>query len=539
MNSKYLLFSVIGLAAASLTGCYEMDTLPLDQYLTDQQKVEAKENNPEMAQASITGITGLFSTYNTNFSDETHSDFGIAADMLNSDCRGIDMVNPIIGYNWFLQAGRMSDCSPTSNATVMIWGNSYKQIFAANAALTALPEGSEDPTLQFYQAQAYAMRAYDYFILAQTYQFTYKGNEQKPCVMLITEKNQNDAALNGAPRATVQAVYDQIISDLNKAVDLLTSSGVKPEQVLSSKPKRFVSLATAYGLRARVNLVMNNWEAAADDAQAAIDNFSGRPLSLAGASVPGFNTLDASNWMWGIAIAPTDRVVTSGIVNFPSHMGSLNYGYATVGAYRALSKKVYEAIPETDVRKGWFTNAEGISANLNAEQQAYVSDWAVDAEKNVIPYIQVKFAPYQDIVGNSENASDIMLMRVEEMYYILAEATAMNGGDGASILTAFVSGYRDPSYSFAGSGEAVQEECWNQRRVEFFGEGLATFDLMRLKKPFDRRGAGWAKDYVYNIAPDDPVLLYPIPETEVNGNKLFTTGENNPSASMPKPVADI
>ena len=34
------------------------------------------------------------------------------------------------------------------------------------------------------------------------------------------------------------------------------------------------------------------------------------------------------DWLWGIYIAETDRVVTSGIVNWISHMGSLNYGYA-------------------------------------------------------------------------------------------------------------------------------------------------------------------------------------------------------------------
>lgn len=32
--------------------------------------------------------------------------------------------------------------------------------------------------------------------------------------------------------------------------------------------------------------------------------------------------------MWGIIISETDRVVTSGIVNWISHMGSFNYGYA-------------------------------------------------------------------------------------------------------------------------------------------------------------------------------------------------------------------
>lgn len=70
--------------------------------------------------------------------------------------------------------------------------------------------------------------------------------------------------------------------------------------------------------------------------------------------------------MWGILITEQDRVSTTGICNFPSHMGSLNYGYASVGGWRRISPKLYSEIPASDVRKGWFLNGEGVSANLPA-----------------------------------------------------------------------------------------------------------------------------------------------------------------------------
>lgn len=531
MKSKYLILSVLGLAAsASLTGCYEMDTVQLNQYLSDDQKSEAKEANPELAQSSITGITGVFSTYNTNFSEETHSDFGFPSIMLDRDSRAVDMVGIVTGYNWFSAEAQMNDATPTADGTIMIWNNCYKQIRSANSALAGLPAETEDPTRQFYIAQAKAIRAYDYMVLAQTYQFTYVGNEDKPCVMLITEENEADYAANGSTRATVEAIYGQIMKDLNDAVALLEESGVQPSDVLESKPKRFVSLATAYGLRARANLIMNNWEDAANDAAKAIANFNGAPMSMETASHPGLSSIDEPNWMWGIAIAPTDRVVTSRIVNWPSHMGSLNYGYASVGAWRMINTKLYNNISDTDVRKNWFLNAAGISAGLDASQQAYCQQAGMPA------YTQVKFAPYQGVLYQDNNANDIMLMRVEEMYLIQAEATAMAGGDGASILTNFVKTYRDPAYSFTGAGEAVQEECFMQRRIELWGEGLTTFDFMRLKKPFDRRGGGWAPEVTYNVAANDPVLIVPIPESEVNGNKLFTAADNNPSTPQPTPV---
>ena len=53
----------------------------------------------------------------------------------------------------------------------------------------------------------------------------------------------------------MQEVYDLIMNDLNNAVRYL--KGAKRID------KGYIDQSVAYGLRARVNLVMNNWEAAA------------------------------------------------------------------------------------------------------------------------------------------------------------------------------------------------------------------------------------------------------------------------------------
>lgn len=528
---KHIVFSVLGMmAVTALTGCYDLETEPLNQYVTEDQKAQVKADNPEMARASITGITGIFSTNDQVLGN--HLDFGVPSVMLMLDSRGTDLVSEDIGYNWYSGPAEMGDCNPTSYLSRLAWQSFYRQIFTANAAIKSIDPATEDPELQFYLAQGLAIRAYDYFNLAQIFQFTYVGNEDKKCVMLITDKNSDEAAVNGCPRSTVKETYDLILSDLNEAVRLLEESGLKPENVLDSKPKRFVSLATAYGLRARVNLVMNKWADAAADAEAAIKSFKGAPMSMATASHPGLSSLDESNWMWGIAIAETDRVVTSGIVNWPSHMGSLNYGYASVGAWRKCNIALFDQISRTDVRRNWFLDVDGYSAGLSEAQQAYC------ASNDIPPYTQMKFAPYKGELGTSTNSNDIVLMRIEEMYYTLAEATAMAGGDGASILNSFVQKYRDPAYSFAGSGQAVQEECWMQRRVELWGEGLTTYDLLRLKKPFDRRGGGWEPIWVYDVQPNDNVLIMPVPQVEINGNKAMTEADNNPSAPMPTPVPD-
>lgn len=537
---KTLYFPIIGLlAASSLTGCYDMNTEPLSQYTTEEQKTQAKEDNPEIAQASITGITAVFSTYCQVVSTSTNrndADFGFAGFMLNLDARGVDMVRSNDGYNWFQVAEAMADCTSTSDETMLIWGNCYRQIFAANAALASISADTQDPELQFYRAQALGMRANCYTILAQCYQFTYNEvNKTKPCVMLITDENQQEAAENGLPRSTVEETYALILKDLDEAIALLEASGVTPEKVLTSKPKRFISLATAYGLRARANLYKKEYAAAAADADAAIKAFNGSPLLATAAGKPGFAHLTDQNWMWGIAIAETDRVVTSGIINLPSHLSPFsNGGYTSVGAVSAINKALFASIPESDVRRGWFLDEEAQSTGLNERQQAFCDDNKYPA------FTCVKFDSYSGEPGVGVNANDIVLMRVEEMYLIKAEGEAMagNAAQGAQTLNEFVSKYRDPSFSCSGSAADVQEACFQQRRLELFGEGLIYYDYMRLEKDFNRLGGGFPSAFVYNVPAGSDVLIYPIPETEVNGNKAFSAADNNTPAPRPTIITD-
>jgi hypothetical protein len=505
-----------------------MDTEPLGSTITSSQKEDVVAKDPEMISASVTGITSLFNEYGNTLSTSYHCDFGYPAVMMWLDSRGTDLVGLNTGYNWFSYPLTFDDVIYTNYGVTMIWKTFYNQIYAANQVASAIDAETEDPTSQFYLAQALAIRAFDYFGLAQLFQHTYKGHESSKCVPLITNENANEAAANGCARSTVEEVYAQILKDLDNAISLLESSGKKRSD------KRYVSKEVAYGLRARVNLTMQNWSDAASDAQKAIDG-SGAPYSIEEVSAPGFNNIEDHSWMWGVLVAETDDVTETVICNFPSHMGSLCYGYASVGAWRKVNKKLYASIPDTDIRKGWFLDAYGESANLSEAQVAQVEEYGCPA------YTQVKYGPYNNVMGQTVNASDVPLMRVEEMYLILAEAQAMGGNpsQGATTLQNFVQTYRDPSYKCTASSAAdVQDAVWLQRRIELWGEGISYFDLMRLNKGVDRRGGGFEAECVFNIAAGDDRLIYRIPESEEQANVLISASDNNPVTTIPSPVAD-
>lgn len=540
MKTKYILASCL-VSTLAWTGCQEIDTYPEGGTVTSQQKEEVAELNPDRAEAGVNAIFALFSQYMPNsgaLGAERHNDFGYPTIMLAMDANGMDVVSDNNGYNWASSSLDYTDRSYSSNECQMVWNDLYSIIYAANNVIATIDPATEESASKKFLGQALAARAFCYHVLAQLYQFNYVGHETSPCVPLITNENSEEAAQNGIGRATVQEVYDQIKTDLDQAIELLTAAEEAGE---TNADKRYINAAVAYGLRARMNLTMQNWAEAAQDADQAIASFTGSPVSIETLSLDlctskVFSDLSETNWMWGINVDETDDVVSSGIVNWISHMGSMNYGYANFSLGKQINRALYNTISDTDVRKHWWLDENSESPIVSsAEEKEWISYYYG-------PYTQVKFAPYNGVVGQSTNANDMPLMRIEEMYLIKAEAEAMSGnvGAGNNTLRDFVSTYRDPQYSFNGSSATdIQEEVYRQRRIELWGEGLIWFDIMRLNKPVDRRGAGFPNaPMVFNIPAGSDILLWRIPENEIMSNPMLEESDNNPSAPQPQPVAD-
>lgn len=539
--NKIALAALTGLA---LVSCEDLDTKYEGGYVTTDQKQAVLNENPSLASASVAGISAIASSYMTVYSN--HFDFGYPAIMIGLDLQGNDMICDNTGYNWYNYWEGYTSPTPSGTPAAMAWYHLYKQILNCNN----VAENIQDPTvpdLQFYRAQALATRAFDYWVLAQLFQFNYSLVPDAPCVPIILDTNKDECAVNGAPRATVTEVYAQIMADLDEAIELLTLSKKTPEEMLTVQPKRMVSLATAYGLRARANLSMHRYAQAAQDAQSAISSYNGRPYTIDEVSHPTFTNIDDASWMWGIAIAETDRVVTSGIVNFPSMTCTFcANGYVAVGAWKFANQELYDNIPATDVRKGWFLGPDLTSPNLSKAEQAYI-----DSYNTIPPYAQVKYAGYQNVVGQSTNASDIPLMRIEEMYYILAEGKVRSGdvAGGKQVYEQFTRAYRNPTFTCkVTSQEEVAEAIYQDRRVEFFCEGLSYFDIMRLDKSVDHSTAGnYPAAYKFIIPSYSAdttegktascILIYCIPTGEINGNPAISEKDNNPSGLRPTPIS--
>lgn len=542
MNNRYFV-ALLGSAMLLTTSCSDLDTNPSGSTMSDGQLNEVLAQDQSKLKSEVSGMYANMiecEAITQWYGSARHYDFGYASTMMMMDASGQDEPSQVSGYNWYNKPLRFVDRTANSETTYFIWNQCYKNIKAANDVLKSVDLENLSDVAKSYVGQAYAMRSFEYFTLIQLYQFSYKGHEDAAGVPIVTEKTAEAEANN--PRAAVKDVYKQIMDDLNTAIDYLTDS---------RSAKSEINRQVAYGLRARVNLVMQNWSDAAADAQKAAEGYT--PLSKDAAAAPGFNDVSASNWIWGNIVDESNDIVQSGILNFPSMMCSFTgNGYSPTYACRMINSKLWKEIPSTDVRKGWW-----IDENLNSpivNPKYVVHQEYEDKEGNVVkylavynqtgdevaditePYTNVKFGAYKNQYGNELNACDIPLMRVEEMILIQAEATAMGGNveEGKRILEDFVRTYRDPSYTCnASTAEGVQDAVWFQRRVELWGEGFSFTDLLRLKKPLDRTGANYEVSVRFNLPAESPIFLYLIPEDEENHNEALV-GNNNPVVAVPK-----
>lgn len=533
-------YPVLVLASVALLTACDLDKFPEGGTVLEDQKNEVVKDDPSKIQSDLNALKDNMIQYNT-LGAGNHNDYGIPATCMIYDLAGQDMVCEAHGFNWFASALQFTDRIPTASHNALIWKLHYAHIKSANNVLATLyaayPEADRVGDAANYIGQALASRAFDYMQLIQAYQFTYQGHENALGLPLITETTTMEEAVNN-PRASVQAVYDFIMGDLNAAIKYLEENPIKRAD------KAQINVAVAYGLRARANMLLGKYAEAASDADKAITLSGAVPYSMQEVSVPAFNN-DCNSWIWGSIITANNDVVQTGIINWPSHLCSLTgNGYTTgIGidvVYKRLNKNLYDRIPTSDVRKSWWVDENKQSAALN---NAYGEDGPILGDYLGLPaYANVKFGPEGNQLLNTENSQDWPLMRVEEMILVKAEALARSQGvaAGKTVLESFVKQYRDAEYTCsAASVEEFIDEVWFQRRVELWGEGFSLFDVLRLKKSIVRRGTNFSANVTYeDIQPESPIMIYCIPECETSANKgIDKDTQINEVATPPTPIA--
>ena len=527
MNMKIYKISTMVLGGLMLASCSDIDEqIYSGGAFSKEQSQDIVNAIPTRVEATFNGMFTFMGNpaqnYGTRFSSARADDFGFIMMALSQDFEGADMIGADNGYNWFSAACEYSSRTPSYANPYIRYVTPYTLIGMVKDILATIPEDTEDASLINMKAQAKTLRAYSYLSLAPYFQGSYETSKDKPCVPVLSDS----VDVTNNPRATVEQVYNVIVDDLTWAIDHL-------DETRSSKA--YVNANVAYGLRARAYLAMGKGAEAAADAEKAMQGYE--PASIAEVSVPTFCDMEEHNWIWAIDITD-DQANYYGYATAPSWLSSLcgdGYG-AACGTTAMINKLLWDKIPATDVRKGWW-----IDENLHSPNWADLT-WGTakgDEIANLVlddgskvelpPYTNIKFG-MKSGVGSTLNNNDWPLMRVEEMILIQAEGYAISGNEAKAkeILTNFVKTYRDPNYTIP-SGRTLRDEIWFQRRVELWGEGFAVSDARRLNKPIVRfhgpNTTNYADAFQFNIAADDGWLNMRFPQSEKDNNQAIVDNE--------------
>lgn len=488
MKLKLIIFSLLVFAFTACNKSF-LDRKPSSNILLDEQLQEIGASSPssliKVVDPSIKGIYAYMRTFATWSSN--HDDFGQKAVDLGLDLMTEDVVQSV--DHWFGFDYLLDNRQATYRRTIFMWNFYYKIIYNANLIIGQIDPATTDADLKYIRGQSLAMRGYAYFYLVQLYQNTYKGHESALGVPIYTE-----TSLEGHARAPVSEVYDRIVADLTEAVDILNGfTRGTPDQV---------DQHVAEGMLARVYLSMERW---ADAATMAHQARTGFPLMGNADYQAGFSSVGNPEWMWGTDITSETTTIYA---SFFSMMDNTSPGYAgALGVYKLISKKLYDQIPATDIRKTVF------------------NDPGTTIDPDLPPYAQLKF-----IDPSGAFTGDYLYMRASEMYLIEAEALARQTQDdmAADVLFELVS-KRDPAYvKSSNTGQALIDEIILQKRIELWGEGITFLDMKRLKEGLDRTGSNHRPDAVLVFPPEDKVFTYKLPQRELDNNPNIPASDQNP-----------
>ena len=349
----------------------------------------------------------------------------------------------------------------TSNSTLSgWWSNSYNLIYATNDIIQGV-ENSQNLTLEdkdYFKGQALFVRAYIHSLLSGIY-----GD-----IPYVTTTNYLENNL--VSRLPVTVVYDNIISDLTNAVNLLEGTSTTGEKVLPSKD-------AALALLSRIYLYVENWEMAELKTTELID------IHSLESNINNVFLKESSETLW--QLKPGDNPINT--------MEASQFIIQSIpGQQHALTNALLNAFEPGDLRLnnwvGSITSTDG-STTLHFAYK------------------------YKAYVTETQSLEYSIVFRLAEQYLIRAEARAHLGNiSGAQQDLNMIRNRAGLSNTTANSMNDLLEAILQERRVELFTEhGQRWFDLKR---------TGNAGTVLSLVKPNwqETDVLFPIPESELEIN---------------------
>lgn len=450
---KKILLSLSVISLLGITACQEDDFLNYDP--SSSQEIEGAITNESQLSTALLGL------YDGLQSNNAYGNYYISAQELLSDNGFVVFTNT----NRLTDFYRFQHAVATGGSISNMWTIGYRIIARANFILS-FEDKITGSTVENSFAEARAIRALTLFNLVNYYARPY-GTTNQELGIPIPKTFERDLQIK---RSSVEDVYNEVITELNLALEGITSSD-----------NTRINEKAIHGLLSRVYLYKKDYAKSIQEAN----------LALAGVDfLPAENIVDYytnprvyDESLFIIGMTELDN---------PGPNDALFATWTIGGRYEdtAATTDFYDLIDDTDARKDLY-------------QQWSTTDIP-------LPYGVKKFGGVDnDVVAL--RASEVQLNKIEALYFT-------NPTQALSELVDWVKTYRNPDYSFSGSGQALLDEILKQRRIELAFEGHRYFDLNRYQLPIIKNG-----NCSVNCSVDfnDYRRVFPIPFNEMNTNSLM------------------
>lgn len=370
----------------------------------------------------------------------------------------------------------------TSTDNTNVWRQLYLAINNANTFLADLDNAQEIAGQKYaqYKAEAKFVRALSYYYLNDLFAEPYKLDPNAKSVVLRLIPD-NSTSGNDLAQSTVSEVYNQILSDLSDddIAALPTATGTYDAETRATQ-------AAAHVLRQRIYLEQEQWQKAIDEGNAV----NGYSLE----ADPATNFESSTSTTENIFTWPMASTNRGGSLSAPAYFYRSGGDFIIDIKSGIYSKPAYSQA--SDKRISELTD-------YNATNDQYLSKKFTDDQT------------YLDWVPEFRYA-EVLLNNAEAYYNIGNEAQAkalleqvrrrsINASDDILDLNSL-------------SGTDLRDAIYNERRLEFLGEGIRSLDLHRRGDTIIKR-AGTTQEIV--TAPGTSGYVWPIPTSERSSNKLI------------------
>ncbi len=351
---------------------------------------------------------------------------------------------------------------------------------------------TEDEYNQFI-SEALCLRAMCYFDLVRLYAKPYIQGSGSNLGVPLRVKAEKSSGGNDLVRSTVAEVYTQILNDLDDAEPLAISD--YDDATLNSTR---VHKNTIIALKTKVLLTKGDWAGVVTESSKIV------PSSAPFVSPSGVANALVSDWTSLWTSTPTPESIFSMPNTSLSNGGAQSAitWYFTADCpeayYLAETSPVFAAMDPTDIRRSSMTEVAGTPNKYFLTKYTHLTtlaDWAP-----VIRYAEVLLNRAEAIV---RSGSAVTQDAVDLLNAVRTRAFPTGGYTLASFASV------DDFYT------AILQE----RNFEFLGEGMRSFDLMRLNMDIPAKD-GLLQGTVGAVPSTSSAYTFPIPSAELSMNKL-------------------